>query len=39
MTTTPYDPGDDPVAPAPLVPEELDDREPDVADDEDDDES
>jgi hypothetical protein len=35
MTTTPYDPGDDPVAPDPLVPEELDDREPDVAKDED----
>jgi hypothetical protein len=33
MTTTPFDPGDDPVAPDPLipVPDELDDQEPDTA--------
>lgn len=33
MTTTPMEPGDDPVAPDPLipVPDELDDQEPDAA--------
>jgi hypothetical protein len=36
MTTTPYEPGDDAVAPDPLAPDALDDDEPDAAEGEDD---